>query len=80
MRGKKAAPMLPEKWPNLLAIGLRDFQAQQSFGGKKFKSSFAVRWRQLLQFPLQLEQKHQPMVAALVTVLADDAGQVQFRR
>src|SRR5947208_14919441 len=61
MRREETAAVPPEQWPDLFAVGLRQRQSFERGDGEKSKTPFAVRWRQLLQFPLQLEQKHQPM-------------------
>ncbi len=79
MRGKKPAAKLPEPRPDLLAVRLRDFQIRDFFTREKFKTAFTHRRRQQFQFHLHLEQKHQPMRLRLISMLADDSGQMQIR-
>ena len=61
MSGEEAAAMFPEPWPNLLPIGLRNFQSCQSFAGEEFETSLAVNGRQRRKFPLHFEQKDQTL-------------------
>ena len=77
MRRKKAASMLPKPGPNALPIRLRQLQLVERLARKKLKSPLAMRWRSSCQFSLHLEEEHQPMALALVTVLTDQPGQVQ---
>ena len=78
MGGKKAAAMLPEPGPDLLAIGLGDFQRGQRRPREKLKPSFGVWRRQYFQLRLEFEQKHQPVRLTLVAVFTDQAGQMQI--
>jgi len=80
VRGKETAAMPPEQRPDLLAVGLRQRQPFQSVTGEKLEPPFIVRRRQLCQLLGKLEQEHQPMRLAFVTVLANDAGKVQIGR
>ena len=77
MSGEEPAPITPEERPDLLTIGLRQFQARKPVGWKEFETPFAMRLRQRQQFPVDLEKKHQPMRLPFVSVLADQPGQVE---
>src|ERR1035437_391560 len=80
MCGEKAAAMLPEPGPNALPIRLWYLQSRQGFARKILKASLAMRGRQGRQFQLHLEQEHQPVALALITVLTRQAGQMQVGR
>src|SRR5512136_2919228 len=80
MRGKKAAAMLPEPRPDAFAVRSRKLQSSQRVAREKLKSPFAMGGRERSQSPFQLKQKHQPMALSPVTVLADNAGQMQLQR
>src|ERR1035438_1495485 len=80
MRGKKAAAVLPKPGPDALPVGLRYLHSLQGFAREELKAPFAMNRRQGGQFPLHLEQEHQPMALALIPVLAGQAGQVQVGR
>jgi len=80
MGGEEAAAMPPEPRPDFFAVRLRNFQTSQSLTRKKLEPPFAMGRRQRRQLLLYLEQKHQPVALSLVTVLADEAGQVQVGR
>src|ERR1035437_6270478 len=46
VRREKAAAKLPEPRPDLLAVGLRNFQTGNLFAREKFKASFRMNRRQ----------------------------------
>lgn len=77
MGGKKPTPMLPEPWPEPFPIRLRKFQLRYFPRLKELKPAFPVRRRELLNPPLHLEEKHQPVTLPGIAVFADEAGQVQ---
>src|SRR4051812_33097134 len=78
MRRKKAASMLPKPGPNALPIRLRQLQLVERLARKKLKSPLAMRWRSSCQFSLHLEEEHQPMALALVTMFAHQTGQMKI--
>jgi len=80
VRREKSAAMPPEPGPDLFPVGLRQFQTFERGAGEELKTSFGVVGRQCFQARLDLEQKHEPVRPALVTVLADEAGQMQIFR
>ena len=80
VRGKEAAAILPEPRPDAFAVRLRQLQILKRRSGEKLKPALRVNARERLQLRLHLEQKHQPMRAALVAVFADQAGQVKVAR
>ena len=80
MRCEKAAAMPPEPRPDLLPVGLRQFQTVERGAGEELKMAFGVGRRHRLQARFYLEQKHQPMCPALITVFTDETGQMQIRR
>ena len=79
VRREKAAAELPEPRPDLFTVGLRNFQAGQRRAREKSEYSLGMGRRQRFQLRLHFKQKHQPVCPALVTVLADDAGQMEVR-
>ena len=79
VRGKEAAAMLPEPWPDAFVVGLREVQASQRRAREELKAAFAHRWRELLELQLQLEQKHKPVRLSLKAVFAYEAGKVKVR-
>ena len=79
MRREKTAAELPEPRPDLFPVGLRNFQTRQRRAGEKLEGSLGMRWRQRLQFHSHFKQEHQPVRPALITMFADNAGQMQIR-
>ncbi len=77
MRGKEAATMLPEQGPDLVAVGPGQRQTGQLVCRKKLEAPFAVRRRQEVESGSNFEEEHQPVGLPLVTVLADQPGQMQ---
>lgn len=80
VRGEKASAKFPEPGPDLLTIRLRQAQLIKSVTAKKFKTAFTMHRRQCIEPAAYFEQKHEPVTLALVTMLADETGQVQLRR
>lgn len=80
VRGKEAAAVLPKPGPNLFAVRLRQFQSVQCRARKEFKSAFGVNRRKGFQLWFHFEQEHEPVGVALVTVFADEAGEMQIAR
>ena len=80
MRREKSAAMPPEPRPDLFPVGLRQLQTVERRAGEKLEPAFGVVRRQRGQPRLHLKQEHQPVGLALITMLADEAGQVQVRR
>ena len=78
MRGEKAAAMFPEHRPNELAVGLGQGKRIELRARKKFKAAFANGRRGFAQARENFEQKNQPVRLASVTVLADEAGEMQI--
>ena len=78
MGGKKSAAMFPEPGPDLFFVRLRDFQSGERLARKEFKSTFTVYGGSFGKPGFDLEQKHQPMSLAPVTMLADQAGEMQI--
>src|ERR1017187_7669550 len=68
VRREKSAAMPPEPRPDLFPVGLRQLQTVECGAGEELKTSFGVAWRQYFQTRLYLEQKHEPMCPALVTM------------
>ena len=80
MGGKEAAAMLPEPGPEFFAVGLREFESSESGAGEELKAAFGVEGRKGVQFWFHFEEEHEPVGVALVTVFADEAGEVQVAR
>ena len=80
MRRKKAAAILPKPWPYLFTVGLWQLQTTKRGTGEKLKPPLGMRLRQRFQLCLHLKQKHQPMRPALITMFADETGQMQIHR
>src|SRR5665213_2573969 len=78
VRREKAAAKLPEPRPDLFAVSLRDFQRRDFIARKKTKAPFSVRRREGFQFHPDLEKKHEPVRLAVITVFADQPGQMQI--
>jgi len=79
MRREKAVAELPEPRPDLFPVGLGNFQARERRPREKLEGSLGMRWRQRLQFHSHFKQEHQPVRLALITMFADNAGQMQIR-
>ena len=77
MCGEESRSMLPEPGPDLLAVRLRQFKSVQSGAREEMKSALGVYGRKDLHLWFHFEQKHEPMRVSLVTVFADEAGEMQ---
>src|SRR4029077_14124551 len=55
VRREKAAAKLPDPWPDLLAVCLRNFQPADFLPWKKCKPSLRMHRRERFQFHLYLE-------------------------
>jgi hypothetical protein len=78
MRREEATAMLPEPWPDALAVGLGNVQAVQCGAREELKPPFLHRRWELLQLRLQFKQEHQPVRLALETVFADQPGEMEI--
>ena len=78
MRGKKASTMLPEKWPDLFAIGIGQWKWSKFFLCGKSEGAFPVVRRQFSEAEAYFKKKHQPMRVALVTMFTDDTGEMKL--
>lgn len=75
---EEAVAVLPEEGPDLFAIGAGQWQGVEFLAGGPAKGTFLVVGWQLGEARLDLKEKHQPMGFALITVLADEAGEVEI--
>ena len=69
--------MLPEPRPDFFTVGLRLFQTVQRPTRKELKTPFRMDGREGFELRLYLKQEHKPVRVALITVLADKAGEMQ---
>src|SRR5215471_8833694 len=70
MGGEKSSAVLPEPRPESLTVSLGHFQAGQGMSAKKFEPAFTMRRWYFRELGFELEEKHQPMTLALISVFA----------
>ena len=77
MGGEEAAAVLPEPGPDLFAVGLGNLQRGDFFAREKLETPFGMgRWEGF-QARLDFKEEHEPVGLPLVTVLADETGEVK---
>ena len=77
VRRKETAAMLPEQRPEAFLVCPRKAQTGQVAPRMETESAFAMGCRHLAEPPLDFEQEHEPVGLSLVSVFADQTGQVQ---
>jgi hypothetical protein len=77
MSGEETLAVAPEQGPDLVPIGLGQVQGGQLVRGKEGKSTFRMTRGQLEEFGFDFEEEHKPMTLPFVTMLADNASQMQ---
>lgn len=77
---EKSAAVFPKPGPDLFAICLWNFERINFSAGKELESAFPAGGGQRRELLFNFKQEHEPMRPALITVLADHAGQAQVRR
>ena len=80
VRGEEAAAVLPEPGPEFFAVGLRQLQVNQRGLREELKPALGVNGREYFQFWPYFKQEHEPVGLTLVTVFADEAGEMQVTR